>query len=116
MQPVIEERNNGKFKKGVPRPENAGRKKGSKNKKTLAAHLKAQEMNIDPFEMLLLFAANRFEELGYAKQIPMDIRFNAVKEACTYMLPKKRSVEIVAEDQEPLPDRPFAFMPDPRGE
>lgn len=105
--------NNGKFAKGGVRPPNAGRKKGSKNKTSILAADRAAQMGVDPFELLLLFASNKYKELGYSKEIPMDIRFNAIKEACTYILPKKRSIEVMQEEKECLPERSF-LMPDPR--
>lgn len=101
------------FKKG--RQKTGGRKKGSKNKQNSPAAERANELGVDPFEMLLLFASNNFEALGYATQIPMDMRLSAIKEACSYILPKKRSVEVVQDNGEALPERPFS-MPNPKRE
>jgi len=90
-----------------------GRKKGTPNKKTDAL-LKAEEMGVDPFKMLLQFCANEFEELGYSGSIPMDLRLMAIKEACSYILPKKKAIEVTTKEPMDLPDRPWANMPNPK--
>jgi len=104
----------GQFVKGAKRPPTAGRRKGAKNKKTIAAAEKAKEMGIDPFELLLLFAKGDNVSLGYSKKdpIPMDLRLSATKEACSYIHPKRKSIEMDIGKMD-LPNRSFAF-PDPK--
>lgn len=97
------------------------RTKGSANKVTKIAQEKAGELGIDPFEILLLMAAEKFEELGYEARtelrvtpegkeysefvIPPHMRMQAAKEAVQYLLPKRRAVEFSVAD---IPDEIFA--------
>jgi hypothetical protein len=91
-----------------------GRSKGTKNKRSIAelyqnVHEKAARLNIDPYEVLLLFAGGCWRELGYESEtmvqesrygvkweytIDPAVRANAAKEACKYIYPQKKSVEI----------------------
>lgn len=70
---------------------------------------KAHELGIDPFEILLLFAAERYEALGYSERttsketqdgkvyeiwtISPEMRLQAAKEATQYLLPKRKATE-----------------------
>lgn len=72
------------FVKGQKRPEGAGRKKGTMNKRTEALHEKCERLGIDPFEALLQFANH---------PDPM-YRLSALKEICQYLYPKRRAIEI----------------------
>ncbi len=90
-----------------------GRKKGAVNLRTKVgakAHDIAARLEIDPFEILLRFAANDWEGLGYTHSVrtiyvsedcsyEVDIiqaneRIAAAKAACEYLLPKRKSVEL----------------------
>lgn len=71
------------FKSGEPRPETAGRKAGTPNKKTQALLDKCIEKGIDPFEALLEFC----------KHADPNLRFSAIKEACSYLYPKRKPVD-----------------------
>ncbi len=77
------------FRAGEPRPERAGRRKGTPNKVTqdLAAHLDAlAEKYGDPFEMLLHIAAD--------EDTQKSVRVRAAGEFLSYRHPKLRNVEV----------------------
>lgn len=101
------------FKKGeVSNP--AGKPKGALNKNNREAARLAQELGIDPFVILLHFANNNWEKLGYKseyntlfgeKGIPYEVpiigpelRVSAAKEACKYIIPQLKAVEHSAAD------------------
>lgn len=99
--------------KGSSKTPGSGRKKGSSNKHTLPdAAEKAEELGIDPFKILLHFAAGDWKALGYkidktprkSHLISKEIRARAATEANQYLHPKKKSVEI---DLEVDDKRPF---------
>lgn len=95
-----------------------GRPKGVKNKDKTCLVEKAKEMGVDPFEILLMFAKNDWEGLGYKAEfeekfgaggvpcmmriITPDIRMHAAKEAAQYMYPKKKAVEVSGNEQKPI--------------
>ena len=83
----------------------SGRKKGSGNKKSLLVAEKAMELGVDPFEILLKFASADWKALGYKEEyqvtkdgarltISPEVRLKAASEACQYILPKKKAMEI----------------------
>lgn len=89
-------------------PKTGGRKKGSINKDSVPARAKAKELGIDPFEILLYFAAGNWEKLGYKAEsyvvegnnhineklfIEPGIRARAAAEACQYIMPKLKAIE-----------------------
>lgn len=89
-----------------------GRPKGSKNKKDRDVFKKAEELGVDPFEVLLLFAKGDADALGYVGgKVPMDMRLSAAKDACTYLYSKKKAITLSGNISD-LPQRSFAF-PDP---
>lgn len=88
---------------------NAGRPKGSKNKGTLELEAKMKRLGVDPFEVLLLFAGGCWQKLGYASEmmeiknkdysnyeytIDPQVRSKAAAEACQYLFPKRKAVEL----------------------
>lgn len=95
--------------KGKPKTPGSGRKKNSINKDSIPLLEKAKELNIDPFEILLHFAAGDWEKLGYESKtitiygahnvtneeftIQPGIRAKAAAEACQYLYPKRKSIE-----------------------
>jgi hypothetical protein len=101
------------FKKGQPRPTNAGKKKGTLNKKTLALAEKAEQLGVDPFTILLLVANMDWKALGYDSAtrtkyvasgdsyeediIQMSDRVNAAKEASKYLYPQRKAIEHTGE-------------------
>lgn len=98
------------FKPGQKKIPGSGKKKGQPNRVTREAIDKAQELNIDPFEVLLHFAKGDWQALGYqyptktikvagGVEYEVDIitpeaRLGAAKEAVQYLIPKRRSLEI----------------------
>lgn len=70
--------------KGKPRPEGAGRKKGTPNKSTQTLLDKCIAKGIDPFEALLELAGTCDRD---------EIRLGALKEICSYLYPKRKSLE-----------------------
>jgi hypothetical protein len=95
--------------KGQPRPPQAGRKKGTPNRKTHEAQELAKKLGIDPFEILLHFAAGNWEKLGYTSprrivsagmgvtieidQISPEMRVKAALEASKYVRPVLKAIE-----------------------
>lgn len=69
--------------KGKPRPPNAGRKKGTPNRKTQDLEDLCAAKGINPFELLLEFTG----------PAPLEIRFAALKEICQYLYPKRKAIE-----------------------
>jgi len=86
-----------------------GRPKGSKNKDKSHVESVAERLGVDPFEILLLFAGNKWKELGYESEtvtkygqagvvneefvIEPTTRSKAAAEACQYLYPKKKAVD-----------------------
>lgn len=86
-----------------------GRNKGSRNKIDMDAQAKAKELGIDPFEVLLLFAAGDWKKLGYDSDrapssysehgtiykwtIDPAVRGKCAEYACGYLLSKRKAVE-----------------------
>lgn len=87
-----------------------GRKKGVKNKSVVPLQEKVKELGIDPFEILLLFAAGEWKKLNYKNEISIkyngkgevigedyiidpSVRARAASEACQYIYPKLKAIE-----------------------
>lgn len=103
------------FKKGEPRPENAGRKKGSVNKKTQDARELAKRLGVDPLEILFHFASRNWKALGYnsethtkvlkdggtleVERITPEMRLKAATEAVRYIYPQTKAVELKASEE-----------------
>lgn len=95
--------------KGSPRPDGAGRKKGTPNKSSLKADDIAQRLGCDPFEILIMFANGDWKGLGYPSAtetrysakgtefivdaITKDQRLKAASEASQYLLPKRKAID-----------------------
>lgn len=88
------------------------RPKGSKNKITIAARELAEELGVNPLEILLYFASEDWESLGYDSptmqrvfdgvpieidRITPELRLTAAKEAIKYIYPTQKSVEFTGE-------------------
>jgi hypothetical protein len=80
------------FKKGQPRPPNAGRKKGSLNKKTEALKDKCERLGVDPFEEMLMIIKTSGDR---------HLRMTALKEVSKYLYPVHRAVEHSGEINNP---------------
>lgn len=77
-----------------------GRKKGTPNKFTQDLHELAQEMGVNPFEVLLNFAKGDYKALRLPETtafgsptIPPELRQKAAKDACEYLFPKRKAIE-----------------------
>lgn len=95
-------------------------RKGSPNKDTVDAQMLSKALGIDPFEILLHFAAGNWNRLGYKAAtvtvhtsedssyekdvISPELRVGAAKEAANYLLPKRKSLDF---DIKELPDQAF---------
>lgn len=93
------------FQKGNP-----GRPRGSFNKHSTQALEIAMRLQIDPFEVLCLFAKGDWKALGYENEVYVketasgaftlgytitpDMRLHAAKEACKYVYAQKKEVEL----------------------
>ena len=91
------------FKRGEPRPANAGRKKGTPNKITesvtdLLNGIQEQGFSCDPVEFLARVVANDKEFFGRKGDIIFGIRLKAAVELAPYRAPKRKAVEITGGD------------------
>lgn len=72
------------YPKGKPRPEGAGRKKGTPNRNTRDLIAKCDEMGLDVFGAMIEIAMNGDDEQ----------RFHMLKEIAQYIYPKRKAVEL----------------------
>jgi hypothetical protein len=102
------------FRPGQKKPKGSGRKKGQITKDRQMLLDKARELNVDPFEILLHFAAGNHKALGmeetritgmtasgnaiWTDSIPSEQRVKAAEAAAQYMLPKLKSVDVSVTD------------------
>lgn len=112
--------------KGGPKKPGSGRKKGTTNKNSLSLKEKAEELGVDPFEVLLMFCKGDWEGLGYKSgeqlkagkggetyyvdTITSDQRLKASSEACKYLHPTLKSIDAVVKTQ--TDDRPLKHLTD----
>lgn len=75
------------WEKGKPRPEGAGRKKGTPNKATQDLQTICAEMNFDPFRALITAAKAGSEK--------------CLIEACSFLYPKRKALEHSGEVSNP---------------
>lgn len=85
-----------------------GRKKGTPNKKNESLMELARKLDVNPFQILLYFASNNYEALGYSptttkltKQGPIEVmtispelRKDAASDAAQYLYPKRKALEL----------------------
>lgn len=103
------------FKPGHKKLVGCGRPKGALNKDHRKIYEIAEKLQIDPFEILLLFAAGDWKRLGYRSEtmekISKDcisweytvgpaVRMKAASEACQYFYPKKAAIQHKLENAE----------------
>jgi hypothetical protein len=95
--------------KGNPKTPGSGRKKNTPNKVSIPLQELSQEMGVDPFEILLLFAAGDWKKLGYQQEIIIKhgaqgvqneeyviqphVRAKAAAEAAQYLYPKLKAID-----------------------
>lgn len=97
----------------MPRPDGAGRKAGTPNKKTQELHELAEKLGVSPFEILLLVAKGDWKTLGIPlieikkdgfiieqknPIIDIETRVQAAKEACKYLHPQRKAVELSTDE------------------
>jgi len=101
--------------KGRKNP-NAGRIKGTPNRRTWELQDRAKALGVDPFEILLLFAKGDWQALGYEKEerlvsisdhgqiyehvIPPALRQKSARDAAEYLYPKRKAVEVIGAEGE----------------
>ena len=71
------------FVKGMPKPAKAGRKKGTPNKRQTVEEI-CRAMGLDPFA--------KMGEIAMQEEHPRQ--FDAIKELCQYLEPKKKHTEL----------------------
>ncbi len=92
----------------------AGRRPGTPNKRTTLMRDKAEELGVDPMEVVLLFAKGDWRALGYKEEtfisstsefgntieytIPPVLRAKCAMDAIQYIAPKLKSIEHVKEN------------------
>lgn len=81
----VTKNNGGKFQPGQKRPENAGRKAGTPNKKTINLEAKLEEKGLDvATEMIHLF--NECQD--------PSLKYNILKELMKYVYPQRKAVDM----------------------
>lgn len=101
------------FTPGTPKPATSGRRPGTPNRATREAQALAEELGINPFEVLLRFAAGDTEALGLKPyvdgkgrqrdpMVPLDLRMQAAAAATRFLLPQLKSVEVAGAGGGPL--------------
>lgn len=72
-----------------------GRAKGTPNKINQSLVDMAEKLGVDPFNILLLFAKNDWQTLGYKKPDAIDpnLRARCAQEASKYLYAQRRSIE-----------------------
>lgn len=77
------------YPKGKPRPKNAGRKKGTPNKKTHELQAKLDELGCDPIEGMARIAMD--------PENPVQLRGKMFAELAQYVIPKRKAIEHTGE-------------------
>lgn len=83
------------FKPGCKKPPGSGRKKGQISRDRQMLLDKAAELGCDPFEVNLMIAAGDWKNLGVKKKdLSLALRQRAATDACQFMLPRLKAIEI----------------------
>lgn len=98
------------FEAGKPRPANAGRKKGTPNKRTWEARAIAERLGFCPVEQLVAWAQGDWKKLGYpgptkivvtkdgdrveVDRIDEQLRQKSARDLVPYLLPQLKSIEL----------------------
>lgn len=96
----------------------AGRQKGTPNKKTQDLLDKANELGVDPFEVVLFYAKRDWKALGFSSEtitrcakggetfeedrITAKMQLDAATDACQYLYPKRKAVELSSDPENPI--------------
>lgn len=86
-----------------------GRQKGTPNRATQDLINKARELDVDPFEVLLLYVKRDWKALGFSsptetkvlkdggtieiERITSDMQIECAREVCQYLYPKRKAIE-----------------------
>lgn len=81
----------------------SGRKRGSRNKKSLTIQEKALQLGINPLEVVLHFAAGHHSYLDLPP-ISSEMRLKAALELLPYFYPKHAQIQVNTTVQNPLRD------------
>ena len=81
------------FKKGDAKPENSGRKKGTKNKNNLGVQERLEQKGINCIDEILDIARSTEDE---------QIRFQCYKELLKYVYPQRKAVEFTQDIELPV--------------
>lgn len=95
------------------KPKHRGRAKGTPNKRTQHLLDKAEELGVDPFEVVLLFAKGDWRALGYKSEyqeksagggatykeltITPELRQKSAADACKYLYPQRKAVDVTSD-------------------
>lgn len=98
------------FKKGEGRPNGAGRKAGTPNKRTLEARAVVERLGFDPIEALVYWATGDWKKLGYDSgtivrytaegaeyeedRISPELRQKSTKDLMPYLYPQLKATEL----------------------
>ena len=93
------------FKPGQPRPANAGRKKGTPNKKTVAFQQLLEKHNFDPGEELIyvynetksLYKMHRKKKSYQSALDALENMQTTADKICQFVYPKKKAIEHTGE-------------------
>lgn len=72
-------------------PKSGGRKKGALNRKTVLLEELCEKKGIHPFEALLKLCVHP----------DVSIQLGAIKEACSYLYPKRKAIEVSQDPDAP---------------
>lgn len=81
------------FKKGDAKPENSGRKKGTKNKNNLGVQERLEQKGVNCIDEILEIARTTEDE---------QIRFQCYKELLKYVYPQRKAVEFTQDIELPV--------------
>ncbi len=83
------------FQKGEPRPENAGRTKGTPNKRTTELLDILKELGCNPFEFQALVITEKLVDRdGELVAVTLDQRIICARDLAPYLLPKQKAIEV----------------------
>ena len=102
------------------KPRHGGRAKGTPNKRTSEIRQKAEELGVDPFIILLLYAKRDWQALGFESgtvirttskgdtfdedRITAKMQLDAAAEACQYLEAKRKAIEHSGSIETPKPE------------
>jgi predicted deacylase len=92
----------------------AGRPPGIRDRRGLGARETAEALGIDPLEVLLLLAGDRWADLhpdepevdkdGRRRRVPLELRLKAAKEAAAFLHPRLKAVDHAVSGGGPFAD------------